>query len=50
MAYLAITEGAPIIVYVVLPILLTFGICLIGAHIYIIKKTPYWVKRLEHRF
>ena len=49
-AYIAITEGAPIIVYVLLPILIAIGFALTGSLILALKKTPEWIRRLEHRF
>ena len=48
-AYIAFTEGAPIIVYVLLPILITIGFGLLGSLILALRKTPDWVRRLERR-
>jgi predicted transcriptional regulator len=48
-AYLAITEGAPIIVYIILPVLVALGFGLLGSLVYTLKKTPSWIKRLEHK-
>ena len=48
-AFLALTEGAPAIVYVLLPVLMAIGIGLIGWLIYALLKSPEWVRRLERR-
>lgn len=48
-AYVAITEGAPIIVYVLLPIFIVTGFGLLGSLLLALKKTPNWIKRLERR-
>lgn len=47
--YIAITEGAPI-VYWLLPILIALGIDFLGTLVYAFKKAPEWIRRLEHRF
>jgi len=49
-AFTAITEGAPVIVYVLLPVLIAIGIGFIGSLIYALLKSPDWVRRLERRF
>ena len=49
-AYVAATEGAPIIVYVLLPILIAIGFGLLGSFIMALRRTPDWVRRLERRF
>jgi predicted transcriptional regulator len=49
-AYIAVTEGAPVIVYILLPILIAVGLSLLGTLIYALKKTPEWVRRFERRF
>ena len=49
-AYVAFTEGAPIIVYILLPILIAIGFGLLGSLILALRKTPDWVRRLERRF
>jgi hypothetical protein len=48
--YMAITEGAPIIVYLLLPILIAVGLGLTASFILALKKTHEWIKRFEHRF
>lgn len=48
--YMVITEGAPLIVYVLLPILFAIGLGLTTSLILALKKTPEWVKRFERRF
>ena len=50
LAYILITEGAPTIVYVILPILIAVGVYLTGSLILALKKTPNWIKRIERRF
>jgi DNA-binding transcriptional ArsR family regulator len=50
LTYFFITEGAPIIVYVIMPILIAAGIGLLGSLILALKRIPEWVRRLEHRF
>jgi len=49
LAYIAIAEGAPIIVYVLLPVLMAIGIGLLGTLILALKRTPDWIRRLERR-
>ena len=49
-AYIAITEGAPIIVYVLLPVLIGLGVGLLGSLLFALKKTPDWLRRFERRF
>jgi DNA-binding transcriptional ArsR family regulator len=49
LAYVAITEGAPVIVYILLPVLFAIGVGLLSSLILALKKTPDWVKRLERR-
>lgn len=49
-AYMAITEGAPIIVYLLLPVLIAVGLGLTASFILALKKTPEWIKRFERRF
>jgi hypothetical protein len=50
LAYVFITEGAPTIVYFLMPVLIAVGFVLIGAFVYALAKTPVWVKRFEKRF
>ncbi len=50
LAYIAITEGAPFVVYVFLPVLFVVGFALLGLLTYAALKTPSWVKRFEQRF
>jgi predicted transcriptional regulator len=47
--YIAITEGAPIIVLVLLPILIAIGFGLLGSLIMALRKAPKWLRRLERR-
>lgn len=45
-----ITEGAPITIYIFMPILLAVGFSLLGTVVYDLVKAPSWVKRFEQRF
>jgi len=47
--YIMITEGAPLIVYVVLPALIALGIAMLGWLIYALRIAPEVFKRLERR-
>ena len=49
-AYITIAEGAPIIVYVLLPILIAIGIGLLSSLILAYKRAPNWIRRFERRF
>jgi predicted transcriptional regulator len=49
-AYIAISEGAPIIVYVLLPILIAIGLGLLTSLILAYKRAPNWIRRFELRF
>ena len=49
LAYVAITEGAPVIVYILLPVLFAIGVGLLSSLILALKKTPDWVKRIERK-
>ena len=48
--FIVLTEGAPIIMYILMPILLTLGVILLGSLIYALKRTPNWIKRFERKF
>jgi predicted transcriptional regulator len=48
-AYIVVTEGAPVVVYVLLPLLLVVGSGLVGALVYALLKSPDWVRRLERK-
>ncbi len=50
MAYIALTEGAPAIVFIILPVLIAIGVLLFVALVSALRKTPEWVRRLEKRF
>jgi len=49
LVYIAISEGSPVIVYVLLPFLIAIGVSLLSTLILALKRHPYWVKRLEQR-
>jgi predicted transcriptional regulator len=50
LAYIVITEGAPVIVYLLLPVLIAVGISLFGLLVYALFRTPPWVKRFEQKY
>ncbi len=50
LAFVALNEGAPIIVYILLPILIALGVGLVCSLVYALLKSPEWVRRLERRF
>lgn len=48
--YIVITEGAPFIVYILLPILIALGFVVLGWLVYALKKTPQFLKRFEKKW
>jgi len=50
LAYIIIVEGAQIIIYGIMPVLIAVGFALIGILVYALVKTPLWIKRFEQRF
>ena len=48
--YIIIIEGAPIIIYGIMPVLIAVGFALIGILVYALVKAPLWIKRFEQRF
>lgn len=48
--YIVVTEGAPFIVYILLPILIALGIVVLGWLVYALKKAPKFLKRFEKRW
>jgi len=50
LAYIIIKEGAPLIVYILMPVLIAVGFGLLGTLIYALVKAPSWIKRFEQRF
>jgi predicted transcriptional regulator len=48
--YMAIVEGAPVIIYILLPVLVVVGIGLLGTLLYTLVRTPMWIKRFEQRY
>jgi predicted transcriptional regulator len=48
--YIAITESAPTVIYVVLPLLMAFGFSVLGILVYALLRTPPWIKRLEQKY
>jgi predicted transcriptional regulator len=49
LAYVALTEGGPSFVLLLLPVLLTIGFVLLGWLIYALKTAPEFLRRLEKR-
>jgi predicted transcriptional regulator len=50
LAYVIIMEGAPLIIYILMPVLIAIGFGLLGTLIYALIKAPSWIKRFEQRF
>lgn len=48
--YVFLIEGAPMIIFVLMPVLIVVGFGLIGTMVYALVKAPSWVKRFEQRF
>jgi hypothetical protein len=48
--YITFMQGAPTVVYVLLPIGLAVGISLLVVAVYALLKTPAWLRRFEQRF
>ena len=49
-AYIVVLEGAPVIIYVFLALLITVGIIFLGTLVYALAKTPRWIKRFEQKY
>ena len=49
LTYIMITEGAPIIIYILMSILIAVGFSLLGTLVYALIKAPSCVKRFEQR-
>jgi predicted transcriptional regulator len=47
--YVFLNEGAPLVVYVLMPVLIVVGFGLFGTLVYALVKSPSWVKRFEQR-
>jgi hypothetical protein len=50
LAYIIISEGGPVIVYILLPVLIAVGFGLLGTLVYALVRAPSWVKRFEQKF
>ena len=51
LAYVFVTEGdAPIIVFILMPVLIAVGFGLLGTLTYTLVRAPSWIKRFEQRF
>ncbi len=50
LAYVFIVESAPLIVFILMPVLIAVGFGLLGTLIYALVKAPSRVKRFEQRF
>jgi hypothetical protein len=48
--YITAKEGAPIIVYILLPVLIAIGFSVLGSLVYALIKTPLWIKRFEQKY
>jgi predicted transcriptional regulator len=48
--YVFITEGAPLIIFILMPVLIAVGFGLLSTLVYALVKAPSWVKRFEQRF
>ncbi len=48
--YIAISEGAPPVVYVILPVLASLGLCVLVLLVYALLRSPLWIRRLERRY
>ena len=49
-AYMAVVEGAPVIIYVLLAVLIIVGVSLLGTLLYALVRTPRWIKRFEQKY
>jgi len=47
LTYVAVTEGAPVFVYTLLPVLMAIGFSVLGWLLYALKSTPEILKRME---
>lgn len=47
--YVFATEGAPVVVYALLPVLISIGFAILGWLIYALKSAPEYLKRFERR-
>ncbi len=50
LTYVIVVEGAPLIIYIIMPVLIAVGFGLLGTLVYALVKAPSWVKRFEQRF
>jgi len=50
LAYIFITEGAPLIIFILMPVLIAIGFGLLGTLTYALVKAPSWIKRFEQRY
>jgi len=48
--YITISEGAPLIIYVILPVLTSLGLCVLVLLVYALLRSPLWIRRLERRY
>ena len=49
LAYIFIIEGAPLIVYLLMPVLIAVWFGLLGSLLYALVRAPMWIKRFEQR-
>jgi len=51
LAYVFLTEGgAPLLVFILMPVLIAVGFGLLSTLTYTLVKVPSWIKRFEQRF
>jgi len=48
--YIAISEGVPLIIYIVLPVLTSLGLCVLILLVYALLRSPLWIRRMERRY
>lgn len=47
--YIAIANGGPLIIYVILPVLMAIGFSILGLLVYALLRTPQWIKRFDQK-
>jgi hypothetical protein len=50
LTYIVTVEGAPPVIYILLPALIVIGFGVLVTLIYALIKTPLWIKRFEQRY
>jgi hypothetical protein len=49
LTYIVIIEGAPLVAYILLPVLFVIGVFFLATLVYALIKTPPWIKRFEQK-